>query len=258
VYLTLVYHDLTILRSFAVGPTQVKTVFEALVMRERDKNRGLQGTDIHETHLIPFKTRLLALRAVSLSILTYSCASPFPLLLEDDIRRPDHLRRHPALESMLHSAKEILDFHGNEVDDIDSVDAFLRVLPKHDLNDRLFALKILVLGLCATSPMTWGGKTLLSRAIKVSNLHATKRISFDTVSKNFFDGVLTIEHVQDSLKFLEENSHDDGDKKEQDLKHRRRPLFRRRKRYNIDSRQELMREDYCLTTGEFLKAILLL
>jgi len=143
-------------------------------------------------------------------------------------------------------------------DDLDSVDVFLKQLPHHSTLEKKLALKVLVLGLSATtSRMTWGGKVLLARAIKISKLRCEK-LDLSSISSKYLDGDLTgidienvVECLEEELTVIDEEEDTENSEKKRRFEWRRR---RRRKKTNF---RALDREEYCLNGREFMKAIIM-
>ena len=171
--------------SFAVGPTTVTTILQHLIVQNNNKT-----------------TNEMVIRACCLAILNFSCASPFPLLLPNDIRRPLHLRRHPALEACLEFSNNLLNHPAINIDDVDSVEVFLLTLPTMTFSAQKLVLKVLLLGLTCTQ-VSLGGKVLLARALKACEISNAK-IDFKRMERLYNEGKMKSVHIDEIVDAMQQ------------------------------------------------------
>lgn len=94
-----------------------------------EKKKGLWRFKKDLRRNLSDNVKVAIVRSCCLSILTYSCITPLPIITGDN-NRPTHLRRHAALEAMLEGANRMTGYVCDGVEDLDSVDVFVEeVLP---------------------------------------------------------------------------------------------------------------------------------
>ncbi|GMH61391.1 hypothetical protein TrRE_jg8783 [Triparma retinervis] len=135
-------------------------------------------------------------RACAISILTYSAATPYPVI-KGDSDRPTHLHRHAALEALLEHANTELGHPCKGVRDLDSVDAFIEVaLPGLKKSHQLTVLKVLALGLVINGSVSMKDKIIFGRALRAVGGSVFNRVDLSMVVREFQRGRLSADSIE--------------------------------------------------------------
>ena len=151
--------------------------------------------------------KVAIVRACCISILTYSCVTPIPVITGDN-NRPTHLRRHAALEAMLEGANQMTGYVCDGLDDLDSVDVFVKdVLPSLTRVEQVAVIKVLALGLVINGSVSIKDKIIFARALRACGETELNSIDLDRIEKEFRRGNLTAEVFRNTFKDEEEQAY---------------------------------------------------
>ncbi|GMI14303.1 hypothetical protein TrVE_jg2167 [Triparma verrucosa] len=151
--------------------------------------------------------KVAIVRACCISILTYSCVTPIPVITGDN-NRPTHLRRHAALEAMLEGANQMTGYVCDGLDDLDSVDVFVKdVLPSLTRVEQVAVIKVLALGLVINGSVSIKDKIIFARALRACGETELNSIDLDRIEKEFRRGNLTAEVFRFTFKDEEEQAY---------------------------------------------------